>query len=228
MECTCAPQDLRQKSSIKLKFHHAASRFPLPLRHCSCCAHSPTALQLRLPSSIGFIFHSAVCAGTRFWQIENVSTLSNAYVYVVCRTRFFSRGVHSMTVSFISLLASAASIPSTGRFVYIRIPTHLWRHPIHPSSYHAHGPRKVPPSLHMYAETTERIPPFTHRIVRLFFQLPAFSTFGDRTLACRRYCKKLLSSLVLLSMCHWLSTSCFSRLSRFLFFVFCLSPAMGF
>ncbi|KAG2345114.1 hypothetical protein BDR05DRAFT_148996 [Suillus weaverae] len=139
-----------------------------------------------------------------------------------------SRRAFNDGLSFISLLASAPSIFSTGRFVYIRIPTHLWRHLIHPSSYHAHGSRKVPPFLHMYAETTGRIPPFTHRIVRLFFQLPAFSTFGDRTLACRRYCKKLLSSLVLLSMCHWLSTSCFSRLSRFLLFVFCLSPAMGF
>lgn len=103
---------------------------------------------------------------------------------------------NSMTVSH--LFPCRLRISSTGRFVYCgNIP----------STHHAHDPYLCMPKNRTHSAI---------HIVRLLIQLPAFSTIGDRILACRRYCKKPLSSLVLLSTCHWSLSFCFLRLLRLL------------
>ncbi|KAG1780405.1 hypothetical protein EV702DRAFT_777613 [Suillus placidus] len=190
-------------------------QIPLPLRHSPCCAHSPTALPLPLPSIVCFIFHSAPCAGTRLLQIEHVSTLCNAYVYVVCRTRFFSRDLHPITVShlFPYWRRQHPSSPQGGLFTsgfQIVCGGILTTHTT---------PEK---SHHLYLCTPKEPGPFHHS------HIPSSAcSFNCRpspplvTVYCHAagIAKNFLSSLGLLSMCHWLSTFCFSRLSRFLLFV---------
>lgn len=128
----------------------------------------------------------------------------------------------------IPLLASAAYISSTGRFFTSGFRIDLWRHPIHPSSYHLHDPQKVPPYLSMYTERSRHTPPFTHRIVRLFFQLPAFSTIGGRILACRRYCKSLIFACASINMPLVIVVLLLEAVAlRFLLSVFFVLPAMG-
>ncbi|KAG1719673.1 hypothetical protein EDB19DRAFT_1667617 [Suillus lakei] len=92
-------------------------------------------------------------------------------------------------------------------------------------------PKEVPLSLPMHAEIIGRTPPPTPRIVRVFIQLPAFSTIhlgpilstiGDHALVCRRYCKKKTLIFAGASInVHLLLSFCFLRLLCFSLLVSC-------